>query len=435
MKISDVSKEIVEIFQDTDKQDSIKYLDTSSITDNIINNFLEFDINIDELPSRAKKKVNHKDIIYSCVRPRNKHYGILSKPPSNLLVSTAFSVIRVDEKKANPNYIYEYITQKKFTDHFHNLGEDSQSSYPAINTDDIMSLNIELPSRSTQDIIGNLSELIKNKIQINLNLNTQLNNFVKKLFYSWFINFEPVYSKLESKRLNFSPEGINLFSSKFVKTELGDIPYGWEISTLGKKIDVISGYAFKSKDYKKDGIFVLRTKNFNDSLIQRLKDDVFLSEKFLDSHKKFICEEFDYHLIMVGASVGNRAMIFPHSLPALRNQNMWCFRPKKGTEISKFYNKFVVDFVTNKLQGYATGSARDFFTKDDFREFKLVIPPRKILRLFSEITDPMLEFISNNFYQINLLSNLKDYYFPQLILGKMKIKDIKTILDKIENVN
>lgn len=52
----------------------IIYLDTSSITENVVSGTVI--INTKEAPSRAQRKVTNNTIIYSTVRPRLKHYGI-----------------------------------------------------------------------------------------------------------------------------------------------------------------------------------------------------------------------------------------------------------------------------------------------------------------------------------------------------------------------
>ncbi len=68
----------------TDSFNNINYLDTGNITENNINTIVTY--NIKNAPSRAKRKVKDKTIIYSTVRPIQKHYGILHNPASNLIV-------------------------------------------------------------------------------------------------------------------------------------------------------------------------------------------------------------------------------------------------------------------------------------------------------------------------------------------------------------
>jgi len=69
---------------------TIQYLDTGSITNGKIEGYQE--ITISEAPSRAKRLVKHKDIIYSTVRPIQRHFGFIQNPIENLVVSTGDEV-------------------------------------------------------------------------------------------------------------------------------------------------------------------------------------------------------------------------------------------------------------------------------------------------------------------------------------------------------
>ena len=64
-EIADFNKENI---GSTDKFTVIEYLDTSSITENVISGISV--LNISDAPSRAQRKVTNNTIIYSTVRPR-----------------------------------------------------------------------------------------------------------------------------------------------------------------------------------------------------------------------------------------------------------------------------------------------------------------------------------------------------------------------------
>ncbi len=191
---------------------------------------------------------------------------------------------------------------------------------------------------------------------------------------------------------------------------------------LSSEIDILNGFAFKSKDYCKDGIFILRTKNFNSgSIAERLPDDVFLPEEFLLSHEKYLVEPFDYHLIMVGASVGNRGLVFPHLLPSLRNQNMWCFRAKAKAHTSQAFVKYLLDFLVSKLTGLASGSAREFFRKGDFGNQMICIGNEAIQSAFSKQVTPLLNSMASLEEQSQTLTQLRDSLLPKLLSGEISV--------------
>ena len=74
----------------------VNYLDTGNITNNTIDSIQYIDIKNEKLPSRARRKVKRNSIIYSTVRPNQRHFGIIKSQPENFLVSTGFAVIDVN---------------------------------------------------------------------------------------------------------------------------------------------------------------------------------------------------------------------------------------------------------------------------------------------------------------------------------------------------
>lgn len=90
----------------------VNYLDTGNLTENVIDAIQNIDLANEKLPSRAKRKVQINSILYSTVRPNQKHFGIIKSMPENFLVSTGFVVIDVIPEKADADYLYFWLTQK-----------------------------------------------------------------------------------------------------------------------------------------------------------------------------------------------------------------------------------------------------------------------------------------------------------------------------------
>ena len=67
---------------------SIRYLDTSSLTNGVILEFQKFVLS--EAPSRAQRVLKENTIVYSLVRPNLCHYGYFENPDKDIVVSTGF---------------------------------------------------------------------------------------------------------------------------------------------------------------------------------------------------------------------------------------------------------------------------------------------------------------------------------------------------------
>ena len=160
------------------KSDLIKeiiYLDTSNITENVISDTVT--LNVADAPSRAQRKVEHYTIIYSTVRPRLKHYGILKSPDSNLIVSTGFVTIDLKtEYKGyiDPRYLYLLLTQPSITEYIGNIADTAVSAYPSINLSDISDLSFNFPESRIQNMIADAWENYDKKIALNRQINDNL---------------------------------------------------------------------------------------------------------------------------------------------------------------------------------------------------------------------------------------------------------------------
>nr|WP_321271873.1 restriction endonuclease subunit S [uncultured Tolumonas sp.] len=336
----------------------------------------------------------------------------------------------------------------------------SGSGQPLLNQNTLNSIECHVPDELDVRVrIGKFLALFDRKIQLNHQINQILEQMAQAIFKSWFVDFEPVKAKIATLEAGGSAEdallaamqaisGKNdaqlnqlqteqpeqyaelrataeLFPSAMQESELGEIPEGWEVDELASKIDVLNGFAFKSEDYvAKPGLFVLRTKNFNScGVAERLSDDVFLPEGFEKSHEKYLCEAYDHHLVMVGASVGKTAIIFPSELPALRNQNMWCFRPKKASKVGKSFTKYILNGLIETKRGLASGSAREFFRKGDFQQQKICFATEKILEKFDTIVFPYIASQASNIAENITLSSLRDSLLPKLLSGELRLPE------------
>ena len=130
--------------------DVIEYLDTGNITANRIDNIQLLYKGQDKIPSRAKRLVSEGDIIYSTVRPNQRHYGILPNPSDSLVVSTGFAVITANWSGYR-YFIYNFLIQNAVVETLQAIGEQSVSTYPSINASDIESLRMIIPKMEDVD--------------------------------------------------------------------------------------------------------------------------------------------------------------------------------------------------------------------------------------------------------------------------------------------
>ncbi|WP_151779574.1 restriction endonuclease subunit S [Acinetobacter bereziniae] len=142
----------------------ILYLDTGSLTKGVVSELQPF--NLKEAPSRAKRLVQNNDVLISTVRPNQCHYGIVSRPKDNLVVSTGFCTITCNQ--ISPYFIYLLLTSDDMTEYLHSVAEGSTSTYPSLKPEDIGAVTFKLPPEDLMYEFHSIAESYWKKIHMNL---------------------------------------------------------------------------------------------------------------------------------------------------------------------------------------------------------------------------------------------------------------------------
>lgn len=166
-KLGDICKSNIYSYSEKDNWAFVNYLDTGNITENKISDIQFIDLSSESLPSRARRKVQINDIIYSTVRPNQKHFGIIKNQPENFLVSTGFAVLHINKTIADPNFVFYNLLQNENTETLHAIAEQTTSAYPAIKPSDIENLSIKVPPLPTQQKIAAILSSLDDKIEVN----------------------------------------------------------------------------------------------------------------------------------------------------------------------------------------------------------------------------------------------------------------------------
>ena len=187
-KVGDYCVDNIANLSKNDTYENILYLDTGSITSNYISELQELNLLTDEIPSRAKRKATHGDIIYSTVRPNLRHYGLLQNPPENLIVSTGFAVLHNKGLDISNDFLFMWLTNDSILEYLQAIAENSVSTYPSLNVSDLMNVNIIVPDadtlkKITQFLSSVFTAISENNKQIQM-LSNSLDILLPKLLSS-----------------------------------------------------------------------------------------------------------------------------------------------------------------------------------------------------------------------------------------------------------
>ena len=232
----------------------INYLDTGNITDNRISDIQHLVNGIDKIPTRARRKCQPGDIVYSTVRPNQRHYGLIKEIPENFLASTGFAVVRGKSGVADTDFIYWFLAQDHIVTHLHSIAETSTTAYPSIRPADLEQLPLSLPPLAQQRAIAHILGTLDDKIDLNRRMNETLEEMARAIFTSWFVHYDPVHAKIDGRwRRGESLPGLpadlyDLFPARMTESELGEIPEEWEVRPLGEVVEYLRNNENPFKD-------------------------------------------------------------------------------------------------------------------------------------------------------------------------------------------
>lgn len=414
VKISDIAKINANSLTQNDNFQEIIYLDTGSITKNIISNTQKLNFNTDKIPSRAKRKVRDRTIIYSTVRPNQEHYGFLENPADNFIVSTGFTTIDISDAESDAKYIFYLLTQKYITDYLHMIGENSVSSYPAINPNDLANLKFSIPNLKTQKSIAHILSTLDQKIAINNQINAQLEQMAKTLYDYWFVQFD--FPDENGKP--YKSSGGEMVYNDTLKRE---IPKGWEVKSLGEVVDLKNGINYSASDYGDTQAKIVNVRDVSNC-------SIFIKSNELDilslDNKKLLPYQINEKNILVVRSGKPGAT---RLLGNVKDLTIYCgfiiaIVPKK-----EIMRNLIFWFLKNqelKIESQSAGTVLKNVSQDTLKGSLFLIPNSENLILkFNTLIDDIFKKICCFDEQNQQLTQLRDFLLPMLMNGQVGVGD------------
>ncbi len=156
------------------------------------------------------------------------------------LLSSNQMKLTVDQTKADPLLVYYYMTSPASVGRI--IRDSESTGVPKTNVAYLREFPILLPPLPSQHRIAHILGTLDDKIELNRRMNRTLEAMAAAIFKSWFIDFDPVHAKAAGRdplpasagQAGGLPKEIaDLFPDSFQDSELGPIPEGWELGTLG----------------------------------------------------------------------------------------------------------------------------------------------------------------------------------------------------------
>ena len=318
-----------------------------------------------------------------------------------------------DFKGNDPRFCY-FLLKSLDLEQF-NVG----SGVPTLNRNHVHPLPVFLPPLPEQRAIAHILGTLDDKIELNRRMNETLEAMARALFKSWFVDFEPVRAKMEGRDPGLPKHLADLFPDRFEESELGKIPEGWEVKTLGDLCHKPQyGYTASARD-RPIGPKFLRIMDINKrSWIDWVS--VPYCEITVDKPDKYRVYKSDI-LIARMADPGHGIMV-EEDQDAVFASYLIRFRPidKRHARILQYWIRS--DGYWDLVRGRSAGTTRVSLNAKDLSGFPLVVPSESLTSKFSKHVSRIRASVVANAAEMQTLTSLRDTLLPKLIAGELRVK-------------
>jgi type I restriction enzyme S subunit len=167
------------------------------------------------------------------------------------------------------------------------------------------------------------------------------------------------------------------------------IPNGWAWTKLGEVCKLKNGYAFKSSDYSKEGIPVIRISDINEGVVSVDESVKVIANQ---EYENYIISKDEILVAMSGATTGKFG-IFKNNIIAYQNQRVGKFQILDKNVLNNTYLLFLLYSLKSKILEDAYGGAQPNISSGKIEELEIPLPPllgqqriiAKIEELFSSL--------------------------------------------------
>ena len=209
-------------------------------------------------------------------------------------------------------------------------------------------------------------------------INDNLQHQAKALYKSWFVDYEPFKD------------------GEFVESELGMIPKGWRLGTLGEILEIKYG-----KDHKKlsDGIIPVYGSG---GLMRFAEKPLYEGESVLIPRKGTL-----NNVMYVNEAFWTVDTMF-YTIPKMQNSIL-----------------FAYILLSNKdLASMNSGSAVPSMTTEILNNIQIVMPVSDVLAEFNPLVSAYYAQIRHYDQETRRLAQLRDAILPRLMSGELKIDEV-----------
>jgi len=316
-------------------------------------------------------------------------------------INSGMVIFRCERNKILPLFLFQYLRSPIFQAQINAFR--SGVAQPQLPICDIKRMSISIPSLPEQYVITSILSAYDDLIENNTRRIQILEEMAQLIYREWFVNFRfPGHEKV-----------------KFVNSELGEIPEGWEVVKLEDIIENVkekteAGEHLKNREYLP--IDCIPRKSF------------LLLESQDYTHAKSSLILFNRKDILFGnmRSYFHKVIIAPFD--GVTRTTCFVLRPRNKNYLSYAYLTLFNEKTVSYSAQHSKGSTIPYAVwEGGLAEMKIIMPSRKIIDAFEKIISPILEISINTFFKLRNLRTARDLLLPKLISGEIDVSNWEVV--------
>ena len=323
----------------------------------------------------AKCLIPANSICVSCI---GSDLGKVVKTDRELVTNQQINTI-VPHSNVDSDFVYYLmcIVGKEL-----NYISKTSTAVPIINKSTFSDWNIVIPEKvEDQRRIASILSSLDRKIELNNKINADLEEMAQAIFKNWFVDFEPFKD------------------DKFVDSELGMIPEGWKVGTLGELCNFKRGKNLLTKNAIDEGVPVVAG-GLEPSCYHNVANT-------------------GAPVITVSGSGANAGFMRMYHVPVWASDCSFI-----DVSCENFYFVYCFLKVNSKLLKHAqTGAVQPHVKPSDIHDFELVIPDKESIFDFQDKVKPFFDKIASIQKENSRLSLLRDPLLPRLMSGELEVPE------------
>ncbi|MDY0292527.1 MAG: restriction endonuclease subunit S [Desulfuromonadaceae bacterium] len=336
-------------------------------------------------------------------------------------------------------------------------------------------IEVKIPALSTQKVIAKVLGSFDYKIKLNHQINQTLEQMAQAIFKSWFVDFEPVKAKVAALEAGGSEDDAllaamqaiagnalfasdaadadaatqlarlqaehpeqyatlrataELFPSAMQESDLGEIPEGWEASTLSDFCEFQNGYAFKGKDWADSGFPVVKIGSVKPGFVDLTKVS-YVSSETVAGLERFELKAGDILVGMTGYP-GETGLVPNYADRVFLNQRVGRFIPNE-----KYLYAYIFSAVRGSefkvfVESQAHGSAQANISGKAILQYPLISGSKNLMMRFYEVVNPQIQQMICLNAESSQLGELRDTLLPKLLSGELSVSAAADQITKAE---